>query len=69
MQEVSESAALVFYLSGFVSIRNSNAIRSIWNVVIRLIFVDVLQKIKGNKVSVMLIQMRYKENTLTRAEV
>lgn len=32
------------YLSGFMGIRNSDAIRCIWDVVIRLVFVDVLHK-------------------------
>lgn len=59
------------YLSGFISIRNSDAIRSIWDVVIRLIFVDVLQKKrrKKNRIKNKDGGMRCKENPLTRVEV
>lgn len=45
----STPAASDSYLSGFVSVRNSDAIRSIWDVVVWLIFVDVLQKKEKRK--------------------
>lgn len=37
-----------FYLSGLVSVRYSDAVRCVWDVVVRLVFVDVLQESSGN---------------------